>query len=105
MPPDLAASFERGDPSQPYRYVAMFDPDQVQPFVPTGATVDLVNRTRLPIKPLEQLPTERNRYAIGARYNKRLNIKKQMKRRPRRRIARRCCGRCVWLRSDVTKRS
>lgn len=66
-------SLERGDPSQPYRYVAMFDPEQVAPFVPTGATVDLVNRTRLPVKPLEQLPTERNRYAIGARFNKRMN--------------------------------
>lgn len=66
-------SLERGDPSQPYRYIAMFDPEQVAPFVPTGATVDLVNRTRLPIKPLEQLPTERNRYAIGVRFNKRMN--------------------------------
>lgn len=67
------ASFERGDQSQPYRYVAMFDPQTVAPFVPNGATVDLVNRTRLPIRPLEQLPTERDRFAVGARFNKRLN--------------------------------
>jgi hypothetical protein len=45
----------------------------VAPFVPNGATVDLVNRTRLPIRPLEQLPTERDRYAVGARFNKRMN--------------------------------
>ena len=67
------AQFERGDQSQPYRYLAMFDPLTVAPFVPNGATVDLVNRTRLPIKPLEQLPTERDRFAVGARFNKRLN--------------------------------
>ncbi len=67
------AQFERGDQSQPYRYVPMFDPDTVAPFVPNGATVDLVNRTRLPVRPLEQLPTERDRYAIGGRFNKRLN--------------------------------
>lgn len=66
-------SIERGDGSQPYRYIAMFDPELVAPFVPNGATVDLVNRTRLPVKPLEQLPTERDRFAVGARYNKRLH--------------------------------
>lgn len=65
-------ALERGDGSQPYRYIAMFDPELVAPFVPNGATVDLVNRTRLPVRPLEQLPTERDRFAVGARYNKRL---------------------------------
>ena len=67
------AQFERGDQSQPYRYVPMFNPDTVAPFVPNGATIDLVNRTRLPVRPLEQLPTERDRYAVGGRFNKRLN--------------------------------
>lgn len=65
-------SLERGDGSQPYRYIPMFDPQNVAPFVPAGATVDLVNRTRLPVKPLEQLPTERDRFAVGARFNKRM---------------------------------
>ncbi|MDF2698265.1 MAG: hypothetical protein K0S65_6648 [Labilithrix sp.] len=65
-------SIERGDGSQPYRYIPMFDPTNVAPFVPVGATVDLVNRTRLPVKPMEQLPTERDRFAVGARYNKRM---------------------------------
>ena len=65
-------AMERGDGSQPYRYIPTFDAENVAPFVPVGATVDLVNRTRLPVKPLEQLPTERNRIAIGGRLNKRL---------------------------------
>ncbi len=63
---------ERGDQSKPYRYIPMFDPVSVAPFIPTGATVDLVNRYRLPFRPLEQLPTERDRYAIAARFAKRL---------------------------------
>jgi hypothetical protein len=37
-----------------------------------GATIDLVNRYRLPLKPMEQLPTERDRYAIGARFAHRM---------------------------------
>jgi hypothetical protein len=66
-------SIERGDQSQPYRYVAMFDPVDVAPFVPRGLIIDTVNNTRLPVKPLEQLPTERDRYAIGGRLNKRFD--------------------------------
>ncbi|MFO0736991.1 MAG: DUF3570 domain-containing protein [Labilithrix sp.] len=65
-------AMERGDGSQPYRYIPMFEAENVAPFVPVGATVDLVNRVRLPVKPLEQLPTERDRIAVGARFNKRL---------------------------------
>jgi tetratricopeptide (TPR) repeat protein len=63
-------TLERGDQSKPYRYVPMFDPS-IAGQVPVGATVDLVNRFRLPIRPLEQLPTERNRYALGGRVAKR----------------------------------
>jgi Tfp pilus assembly protein PilF len=62
------AQFERGDQSKPYRYVPMFDPVSVAPFIPVGATVDLVNQNRLNIRPTEQLPTERDRYAVGARF-------------------------------------
>ena len=54
----------------------MFDPDTVAPFVPNGATVDLVNRTRLPVRPLEQLPTERDRFAMGARFNSALTTRR-----------------------------
>jgi hypothetical protein len=64
----LTAQFERGDQSKPYRYVPMFEPLNIAPRIPVGASVDLVNQVRLPIRPLEQLPTERDRYAIGARF-------------------------------------
>ncbi len=65
------AAFERGDQSKPYRYVPMFSPDTATR-VPVGATVDLVNRVRDPIRPTEQLPTARDRYAFGGRMNKRI---------------------------------
>ncbi len=58
---------ERGDQSKPYRYVPMFAPSSVSSVVP-GATIDFVNQARLPMRPLEQLPLARNRYAIGARF-------------------------------------
>jgi hypothetical protein len=67
----LTGQFERGDQSKPYRYVPMFDGTTVAPFIPVGATPDLVNRYRLNVRPLEQLPTARDRYAIGARFNHR----------------------------------
>jgi hypothetical protein len=60
--------FERGDQSKPYRYVPMFDPVTVAPYIQPGASVDEVNRLRLPFRPTEQLPTARDRYAIGARF-------------------------------------
>ena len=44
----------------------------VAPFVPKGLIIDVVNQVRLPPRPLEQLPTERDRYAVGGRYNKRI---------------------------------
>jgi len=62
--------FERGDQSKPYRYVPMFDPGLV-PFIPPGASIDLVNTYRLNVRPLEQLPVERDRYAVGMRLNHR----------------------------------
>ena len=40
--------------------------------MPVGATVDLVNRFRLDVRPLEQLPTARDWYAVGARFNHRM---------------------------------
>ncbi len=66
------AQLERGDQSKPYRYVPMFDPNIV-PFIPPGASAALVNRFRID-KPLEQLPTSRDRYALGARLNHRISI-------------------------------
>jgi hypothetical protein len=62
------AQIEVGDQSKPYRYVPLFDAVNVAPFVPVGASVALVNQTRLPYRPTEQLPTSRDRYAAGARF-------------------------------------
>jgi hypothetical protein len=64
------AQFERGDQSKPYRYIPMFTPD-IAARIPVGATIDLVNQYRLPMRPLEQLPTSRDRYALGLRLAKR----------------------------------
>lgn len=61
------AQFERGDQSKPYRYIPMFSP-QVAQFIVPGASVDLVNQVRLPLRPTEQLPDSRDRYAVGARF-------------------------------------
>jgi tetratricopeptide (TPR) repeat protein len=69
---NATVDFERGDQSKPYRYVPMFDP-AVAPLIPVGGTVDLVNRFREPMRPLEQLPTERDRYAAGVRFNHRFS--------------------------------
>jgi hypothetical protein len=53
---------ENGDTSKPYRYVPMFAPGVD---VPRGASIDLVDRLRSPARVLEQLPTSRERYALG----------------------------------------
>ena len=60
---------ERGDQSKPYRFVPIFSPDLVTPKlrIPAGASIDLVNAYRLPVRPMEQLPTERDRWAVGVR--------------------------------------
>ena len=50
----------------------MFAPD-IAARVPVGATIDLVNQYRLPVRPLEQLPTARDRYALGVRLAKRFS--------------------------------
>jgi tetratricopeptide (TPR) repeat protein len=62
---------ERGDQSKPYRYIPIFS-TTIARQVPVGATYDLVNKFRLPLKPMEQLPTERDRYAIGFRFAQRM---------------------------------
>jgi Protein of unknown function (DUF3570) len=59
--------FERGNQSKPYRYVPLF-PDDVVGRVPVGADIDLVNSVRLPMRPQENLPDQRNRYAVGVRF-------------------------------------
>ena len=63
---------ERGDPSKPYRYIPLFTPE-VAAGVARGASIDDVNRLRLPERPLEQLPLARDRYAAWARYLRRFS--------------------------------
>ena len=69
---DVTVQMERGDQSKPYRYIPMFAPD-IASRVPAGATIDLVNQYRLPMRPLEQLPTSLDRFALGIRLAKRFS--------------------------------
>jgi hypothetical protein len=62
----INAIYEFGDSSKPYRYIPMFDP-AIANRVPAGYSIDAVNRDRLPVRVLEQLPTSRQRYAAAAR--------------------------------------
>jgi hypothetical protein len=57
---------ENGDQSKPYRYIPMFSKG-VAAEVPNGASIDWVTLHRLPERPLEQLPLERQRYALTSR--------------------------------------
>lgn len=62
-------SLEDGDQSKPYRYVPLFPPG-VNP--PAGADYETVNGQRSPVKPLEQLPLDRQRYSVTGRYISRI---------------------------------
>jgi hypothetical protein len=66
------AGFERGDQSKPYRLIPMFASTVPDSSIPKGASTDLVNATRLPVRPYEQLPKERDRIAAGGRLIRRL---------------------------------
>jgi hypothetical protein len=55
---------ENGDPSKPYRYVPLFAPGTS---VAAGASIDEVAALRVSARPLEQLPTTRDRYALSLR--------------------------------------
>ena len=57
---------ESGDQSKPYRYIPLFSPG-VAPLIPRAASADLVNADRAQLKPLEQLPLTRERYALTGR--------------------------------------
>jgi len=67
----LTAIFQTGDTSKPYRYVPMFDPD-IAPLVPAGLAKEEVDRVRNGERVLEQLPTDRQRYALYGRVAHRL---------------------------------
>jgi len=60
----LTSVLENGDTSKPYRYLPMFAPD-VAKRVPIGLSIDGVNKNRLTIRALEQLPTNRQRWAVA----------------------------------------
>jgi hypothetical protein len=57
---------ENGDQSKPYRYIPIFTP-AVAASIPVGASPTLVANSRIQPKPLEQLPLDRERYALTAR--------------------------------------
>ncbi|MEJ7732393.1 MAG: DUF3570 domain-containing protein [Polyangiaceae bacterium] len=62
----LTAIFEDGDSSKPYRYVPMFSPD-IATLVQAGQAIDVVNLVRKSDRLLEQLPTNRQRWALSGR--------------------------------------
>ena len=66
----VSAAFERGDPSKPYRLIPMFAPGVD---VGRGASVDVVNAERLAVRPYEQLPLQRDRYTLAARFGHRFD--------------------------------
>jgi hypothetical protein len=61
--PALTASFELGDTSKPYRFVPVFDPSVVGQIQP-GMTGPRIDPLRLDFRPLEQLPKQRQRWAL-----------------------------------------
>ncbi len=68
----LDLNIENGDQSKPYRYIPMFSPSEA-PLVPNGASIDFVTEHRLPERPAEQLPLNRERYSATGRLAHRLD--------------------------------
>lgn len=69
----VTAIFQTGDTSKPYRYVPLFDPDIIGQ-IPPGLVKEEVNRVRSQVRALEQLPTERYRFALSGRLAHRLDF-------------------------------
>jgi hypothetical protein len=67
----LTAQFERGDQSKPYRYVPMFIATNAKR-ITEGSAVTTVNQLRESVRPREQLPEVRDRYAFAIRLIKRI---------------------------------
>lgn len=63
--------FQSGDTSKPYRFVPLFSEDVI-PQVPAGLVREEVDRVRSQVRALEQLPTERYRFAVAGRVAHRL---------------------------------
>lgn len=68
----LDADFERGYQAKPYRYIPLFAAGR-SAAVPAGASPDQVNALRLDERPLDSLPSERDRYALTGRIAGRLH--------------------------------
>ena len=69
LTPSFTMVFESGDSSKPYRYIPMFSEDvaaQINAGL-AGLTPEAVNTYRLGVRPLEQLPLTRQRYALAGR--------------------------------------
>ncbi len=66
LTPTLDVSFESGRQEKPYRFLPLFSPE-VAPLVPVGASIDDVNRERLPGRIAERLPDSRQRVAASLR--------------------------------------
>ena len=62
----VTAIFQNGDTSKPYRYVPLFD-QGIVPLVQPGLVKEEVDRVRSQTRALEQLPTDRQRYAVSGR--------------------------------------
>ena len=68
----LSLNIERGEQSKLYRYVPVFTPEDAA-LVQRGESIENVNNFRLPVRPREVVPRERDRIAVGARVNHRFN--------------------------------
>ncbi len=64
--------FQEGDTSKPYRYIPMFTASAAAKIQP-GASIQQVNQLRLFERPLEQLPTSRDCFALTTRFAKRFS--------------------------------
>jgi hypothetical protein len=60
------AILERGNQAKPYRYVPLFSPE-IAPTIPRGAGAILVADSRIGPRPIEQLPLQRDRWALTGR--------------------------------------
>ncbi len=67
---NMTLVLESGDSSKPYRYIPMFSKD-IAPRVQPGQTLPAVNFYRNPERVLEQLPLDRQRFALAGRYARR----------------------------------
>ncbi len=66
LTPAFDLMLESGRQEKPYRWLPLFDADDADS-IPDGASIETVNRLRLPGRVAENLPEDRQRYAASAR--------------------------------------